>query len=496
MPMGKAAVRGAPRSVRGGRSDRYEARREARGTQRSWAPSWSDATASAVMQMLEDASEMATGSKELKRQKVTGVLASARGTRLLVSCASTVLVPADKALVATIVQHHHNLVAKCCAEGDHAAALKRTKAFLKPLYARKRARAEIKPLRVPPAPTGPNSFHEWLGPGVQGEKLRDISKSERILGGLVTWPLDWLETHGVVCYERAYGRIVRERPEADGMPDAEFTRGLVKTSYLPTAVANTADHYTVIDPGGAAVRFMRTSEVARAFMIPAESALTPVLLGQARLGERGAKALTAPQAVSCLGRCVHTGVARQLVALLRGRGSLPARPRYGSAFSGVDTFAAAVEAEYAREFDYVFASEKERRPRDALRRAWGRYGLTAEHTYDDACGPEATTAPEVDLWVCTPTCESYSKRNHNRTVKAQNLSLGKVWKSLQYVVNRRPAVVVIENVTEVGATGPMSGLLARLEGYAVEAGELDPRTTAHAPIARERYFWVLTRTDL
>ena len=110
MPMGKAAVRGAPRSVRGGRSDRYEARREARGTQRSWAPSWSDATASAVMQMLEDASEMATGSKELKRQKVTDVLASAEGTRLLVSCAGSVLVPADKALVATIVQHHHKLV--------------------------------------------------------------------------------------------------------------------------------------------------------------------------------------------------------------------------------------------------------------------------------------------------------------------------------------------------------------------------------------------------
>ena len=92
-------------------------------------------------------------------------------------------------------------------------------------------------------------------------------------------------------------------------------------------------------------------------------------------------------------------------------------------------------------------------------------------------------------------CPDNSRRNHNRTIPKQNASLGTVWKSLQYVVTRRPKAVVVENVDEVGATGPMEGLLTRLQGYTIDGGMLDPRTVAHAPIARERHFWLLTRTD-
>ena len=234
--------------------------------------------------------------------------------------------------------------------------------------------------------------------------------------------------------------------------------------------------------------------MARAFMVPEKSALTPVLLGQRTADLKGAKALTAAQAASCLGRSVHTGVARQIVKSLISRGLLPARPRYGSAYSGIDTFAAGVEAETGGEFDYKFASEICKSSRHALLAAWNGYGLTEECCYHDACGEEAANAPQVDLWVCTPTCESYSKRNHVRTIAAQDLSLGKIWKSLQYVVRQRPRVVVMENVAEVGATGPMNGLVSRLRGYTVERATLDPRAVAHAPIARERSFWVLIRS--
>ena len=435
----------------------------------------------------------ATGSKQLQKKKVARMLGSTEGSRLLISCSGSDLVPADRQLVADIVTKYHQAVAACFAAGDNDKALRKAHAFLKPLYARRAARSEIQLLEVPPATSGPATFHAWIGPGIQGEKLRDFDKSQRTAEGLDKWPLGWLNEVGVVCYERAAGRIRRERPGSDGVPDGEFVKGLVKTKELATAVANPADHYVVIEPGGA-MRYMRTSEVARAFMIPVNSALTSVLLGQ-RLAEKGAKALSAVQAVSCLGRCIHTGVARRIVHMLKSRGALPAEPTYGSAFSGIDTFAAAVEAEFDGKFEYVFASEKERRPRDALRCAWGRYGLTAETCFRDACGADATTAPTVDLWVCSPTCESYSKRNHDRQVEVQNLSLGKVWKSLQYVVNMRPRVVVMENVAEVGATGPMSGLISRLEGYAIYGGMLDPRSTAHAPIARERYFWVMLRRD-
>ena len=51
---------------------------------------------------------------------------------------------------------------------------------------------------------------------------------------------------------------------------------------------------------------------------------------------------------------------------------------------------------------------------------------------------------------------------------------------------------MMENVAEPDATGPITGLVSRLEGYVVEGGKLDPRTTAHAPMARERYFWIAT----
>ena len=82
--------------MRGGYSARYEARRAQRGSVRTWAPSWSDATAAAVMDVLEDCAENATGSKTLKKQKIAGLLASADGVRLLVAAAGKALVPSDR----------------------------------------------------------------------------------------------------------------------------------------------------------------------------------------------------------------------------------------------------------------------------------------------------------------------------------------------------------------------------------------------------------------
>ena len=87
--MGLAAVRGAPRSVRGGRSTRYEERRLRRGSVRAWAPSWSDATAEAVLKVLEDACERATGNKVLQKKKVAGLLKSTSNS----SCRDMVMEP-------------------------------------------------------------------------------------------------------------------------------------------------------------------------------------------------------------------------------------------------------------------------------------------------------------------------------------------------------------------------------------------------------------------
>jgi len=255
--------------VRGGRSARYDERHHQRGHERSWAPSWSDATAAAVLQMLESAAMAATGSKQLQKKKVARMLGSTEGSRLLISCSGSDLVPADRQLVADIVTKYHQAVAACFAAGDNDKALRKAHAFLKPLYARRAARSEIQLLEVPPATSGPATFHAWIGPGIQGEKLRDFDKSQRTAEGLDKWPLGWLNEVGVVCYERAAGRIRRERPGSDGVPDGEFVKGLVKTKELATAVANPADHYVVIEPGGA-MRYMRTSEVATRLHDPGE----------------------------------------------------------------------------------------------------------------------------------------------------------------------------------------------------------------------------------
>ena len=59
--------------------------------------------------------------------------------------------------------------------------------------------------------------------------------------------------------------------------------------------------------------------------------------------------------------------------------------------------------------------------------------------------------------------------------------------------------MVMENVHEVTSVGPITGLhvLARLEGYQyrLRTAMLDPWQVAGVPMARDRQFWLLTRTD-
>ena len=185
-------------------------------------------------------------------------------------------------------------------------------------------------------------------------------------------------------------------------------------------------------------------------------------------------------------------MARQVLLQLLGEGTLHEGLTYGSAFSGIDTFAAAVEAELGERWTYVFASEIEASPRAALLKAWGPRGLKS--CYEDALGEGATSAPTVDLYVTSPECTAHSKRNHSRSATSQRTSLEAFWKSLGYVRARHPTVVVVENVNEPSSNGPITGLLARLSGYKLETGTLDPLKVARMPISRERQFWVLRST--
>ena len=476
--MGKRKAYATPRAVGGGRSLRYEEQHATRGYVRHYAPAWSDATAAKVLQCLESGAEATNMSIATHTLQTLG---DAGAVTRLIATAQKGLGPRDKDITSQILLAQHEKVARSLQEGGEAAARKAAKAALKPMRERRAARTKMQPLSVGSVLGERGTFHQLLAKDPEAERLRPIANSAALLAGLNRWPLGWLKEEAVVCYARAEGRVAQER---GGRPDAAFLRGVVQQVDLPTAVAKSCDHYVVISAGGTAARFMTVEEVARGFMVPAASPLMAMLAGPT---------LKMAQAVSCLGRSVHVGVARQIVAELTRRGLLSGGLTYGSAYSGIDTFAAAVDAETGGAFTYAHASESDAVARRGLLAAWSGRGLTEAACHWDAAGEDATRAAAVDLFVCTPTCEAFSKRNHHRDEAEQLSSLTQFWSSLAYVRRARPRVVVVENVGELSATGPLTGLLQRLEGYALEGGVLDPREVAKSPMVRERHFWILAR---
>jgi hypothetical protein len=487
-PRGGKICKG-PRSLAGGYSARHDERSAARGVKKQYAASWNDATASTFLEELKKVASDASG--HIQKKVVLDLFRNPSGMADVVKQACARLVARDKELVKSIVDVTQEKITVRLAADDWDGAGAQVHSFLKPLRLRYAARTPVQELEVPRASLGPATFHGWLSVDPYKDRLRDIKQNNRILLGLSKWPLGWLKEPGVVCYERAEGRVRKERPGCDGSPDEEFTRGLVKVTELPTAVANASDHYVVVAPGEEP-RFMSVEECARAFMVPTGSTLMRILTTTKADGGP----LTAIQAVSCLGRSVHVGVAHQIVLLLKARGMAYKGMRYASAFSGIDTFAAALELEFEDNFHYVFASEKDDTVREALLDAWGEHGLTSAACDSDATSHASVNGEKVDLWVITPTCEAYSKRNHSTgsvEVTAQNMASSKVWKALEYVSLKRPRVVVVENVAEASAQGPITGLLSRIEGYTLEACPLGPQLAAGAPMARDRQFWILTR---
>ena len=474
--MGKMSLGATPRRVGGGRSDRHDARNASQGRSRANAPEWSDAAAAAVLTALHSCARDA--GRGIVAQ-VKRVLSETEEAERMVK--GLKLSEHDRSTARAVMQFHALKMGEQQAEGWQT---KKARAFLKPLRERRATHVQPDELEVEFASEGPVSFHSWLSEKPETERLRDVRKSKRIVAGLRGWPLGWLKTTGVVCYERAAGRVKSER---DGAPDAAFLQGVVKTTELPTAVAEDSDHYVVVGPGGRWLRFMSVGEVARSFGLPSESPVSRMLLET--------NALTENQAVACLGRAVHTSVARRLVATLMSRGLIVAGMRYGSIFSGIDTFAAGLEAEFGSEWTYAFASECDGTTRKALLTAWGAKGLAGSHCHEDGRSDGAVNEERVDLVVITGNCESHSRRNHNRNARDQHTSLKDIWAALGYVRKQSPKAVIVENVTDASSVSAITGLLGRLAGYSLERGMLDPRDVADMPVARERMFWLLVRTE-
>jgi hypothetical protein len=442
------------------------------------APAWSDCAARAVLHGLQ-AGAAAAGKTLLDYS--SEVLRTGGATEAFLARQKHAMDVDERTLAASIMQVHRERLLPSAEEDERKAAAKR---FLKPLRDRKASRGEVGALRVEPVPEGrgPTTFHAWLSADYKKDRHRDISKSRRITTGLAKWPLSWLTTPGVVCYERAAGRA---RSEKGGDVPEKLARSLVHTKTLPTIVASASDHCVLVTKD-APPRFLTVQEVSRAFGVPEGGPLDAMLRSDA---------LTPTQALTCLGGGIHVGVATQLVKHLRKRGLLSAGLTYGSAYSGIDMFAAAVEAEFGANWTYEFASEANATVRAGLISAWEPRGLSMAKCYTDSEGLWARlSAPTVDLFVTTPKCNLHSRRNHHVERADVCASLMDVWRSLEYVRTARPKVVVVENVNEPSAIGGIGGLLARLAGYEAEGGTLEPQEVAGAPVARDRHYWVLVRT--
>ena len=326
------------------------------------------------------------------------------------------------------------------------------------------------------------SLDEFLSQKPEDDRAHDVGQRRRVIEGLQTWDLSWMTGHGVICYERHAGRIKKERPECAKAP-GRFLQGVVRSKVLPTAVRNRGNHYLLVSAGGP-VRLLSVEENARAMGIPAGSPVMVPLLSESPL------LLTALQAVEALGSGVHVGVVRALMRTLIRDGELKAGLRYGSAFSGLDLAAAALDEELQGKFEYVFASEREGKLRRALVAAWAARGLTLARCYADARDERARSAPDVDLWVATPSCTENSRLNRVATDTDRARAAADFDMSLDYVRRRKPRVVIVENVSESSAVLPLTWVLTSIPGYAWSTGVLDPYEDLGEPVRRERQYWV------
>lgn len=204
----------------------------------------------------------------------------------------------DREVALSILDMH---AARVKGAKDDAARKVLGRRLLKPLWDRRAARVPVEGLEVPAAQMSPvTGVGQFLRIGA-GERTRDIRKCKRLTEGLLWWLVMWLTGPGVVCYERTAAHI---QDECARVATEDMVRRLVKVDSLPTAVASASDHYVVLEPGKAP-RFMSVQEVGQTLGVPEWSALMRMLAAPA--------VLTANQAVSCLGRSVHMGVARPVL---------------------------------------------------------------------------------------------------------------------------------------------------------------------------------------
>ena len=299
-------------------------------------------------------------------------------------------------------------------------------------------------------------------------------------GALANFPV-----HSVVCIERAAGRVRTWRKAQPGRakrtPPARLVKALIHTRYLPTALSNSGDHFYLPVLG----RWMSPTEALRLFGYLPEAS-------RVRAVSRKATGLAAGGIMAALGRSVHIGCAGQALSLAFHHVGHLESIRYASSCSGIDAYAAALEAMIGAKMQYVHAAEWRPSLAKALASTYSERGLTKEAVLKDARAFSHEVGP-CEIWSFTPPCEKYSKRNHIRSEEATCMAAKEVHEMLWYPRLWRPKIIVAENVRDNDGISVIGSALLSLPRYNWQ--KLPTDALHWSDMARDRMMWIGVRDD-
>ena len=159
---------------------------------------------------------------------------------------------------------------------------------------------------------------------------------------------------------------------------------------------------------------------------------------------------------------------------------------------------------------HVFSAENNPHARTFI-----QANCSPEHLYADVTALDADTVPRVDLFICGPPCQGYSKMNRARlTPDATETPIAVLKACLRYIIQKRPAVAVLENViaferlyhldavTDESTAfekiwiETVAPLFAAIRiAYSIQLLCLNPRMHANCPHNRPRVFLVMRPLD-
>ena len=468
---------GASRRFLGGRSKRHLNKAAP-----TYVPAWTDAAALAANNSFREAHGATKKAEWLEREAAAGPVPKAWAQAL----ARQPINPEQRELAMLILgEHCARIAAASRGEGRRTVATA-VAGLLRSMNRRAACVRRVHEVELPlwrGATT--RAISSFISKDVRRDRLRSTASWTKSLARLRAWPGRPTRVASVVQPETARRRVLYER---GGRADAAFLLGCEHRAVMPTATANRGDQWFWLH----LLRPLSLEEALRASGASAVARATrgaPIPESPLRLG---LDTLSDVEALCALGRAVHFESARLVLRRLLERRSPHRRDEvltYASAFTGIDTVAAALDGVFnGVGWRYEFLAESDEKMRAAATAAWTTRGLDALRAHKDARCLESEAW--VEMFCDTSECVEFSKKKHGRTHAEQARSLHDLSLSLGYVREKQPHLVLLENVDEPEATVPISGMLGSLAEYEWERIVICPYQHLGWPVRRRRSFWL------